>query len=90
MTLAEAIRFQPLLEINSMTEAAKELSAKARKLSPAERLELVDDLLASLDEPDAQIDRLWAKEAEERLAAYRRGEIKAVPLQEVLAKYRVK
>jgi hypothetical protein len=53
-----------------MTEAAKELSAKARKLS--------------------QIDRLWAKEAEERLAAYRRGEIKAVPLQEVLAKYRVK
>lgn len=73
-----------------MTEAAKELSAKARKLSPAERLELVDDLLASLDEPDAQIDRLWAKEAEERLAAYRRGELKAVPLQEVLAKYRVK
>jgi putative addiction module component (TIGR02574 family) len=69
-----------------MTEAAKELSAKARKLSPAERLELVDDLLASLDEPDAQIDRLWAKEAEERLAAYRRGEIKAVPLQEVLAR----
>jgi len=73
-----------------MTEAAKDLSAKARKLSPAERLELVDDLLASLDEPDPQIDRLWAKEAEERLAAYRRGEIKAVPLQEVLAKYRVK
>lgn len=73
-----------------MTEAAKELSAKARKLSPAERIELVDDLLASLDEPDPQIDRLWAKEAEERLAAYRRGEIKAVPLQEVLAKYRVK
>jgi putative addiction module component (TIGR02574 family) len=73
-----------------MTEAAKELSAKARKLSPAERLELVDDLLASLDEADPQIDRLWAKEAEDRLAAYRRGEIKAVPLQEVLAKYRVK
>jgi len=77
-------------EINAMTEAAKDLSAKARKLSPAERLELVDDLLASLDEPDPQIDQLWAKEAEERLAAYRRGEIKAVPLQEVLAKYRVK
>jgi len=73
-----------------MTEAAKKLSEKARKLSPAERLELVDDLLASLDEPDPQMDRLWAKEAEERLAAYRRGEIKAVPLQEVLAKYRVK
>jgi hypothetical protein len=26
-------------------------------------------------EPDPQIDRLWAKEAGERHAAYRRGEI---------------
>jgi putative addiction module component (TIGR02574 family) len=73
-----------------MTDAAKKLSAQARKLSPAERLDLVDDILASLDETDPAIDRMWAKEAEDRLAAYRRGEIKAVPLQEVLAKYRVK
>lgn len=73
-----------------MTKAAKILSDQARKLSPAERLELVDDILASLDEPDPAIDRLWAKEAEDRLAAYRRGEIKSVPLEEVLAKYRVK
>lgn len=73
-----------------MTEAAKTLSDQARKLSPAERIELVDDILASLDEPDPNIDRLWAAEAEDRLAAYRRGEIKAIPLQEVLAKYRVK
>jgi putative addiction module component (TIGR02574 family) len=73
-----------------MTDAAKNLSKQARKLSPAERLELVDDLLASLDEVDPATDRLWAKEAEERLAAYRRGEIKAVALEEVLAKYRAK
>lgn len=72
-----------------MTEAAKHLSLEARKLSPNERLELVDDLLASLNEDDPGIDTRWAKEAEDRLAAYRRGEIKAVPLQEVLAKYRV-
>ncbi|MGC2518331.1 MAG: addiction module protein [Burkholderiales bacterium] len=71
-----------------MTEAAKTLSDQARRLSPAERVELVDDILASLDEPDPNIDRLWAAEAEDRLAAYRRGEIKAIPLQEVLAKYR--
>jgi len=77
-------------EIDAMTEAAKKLSAQARKLSTSERIDLVDSILASLDEPDPSIDRLWAKEAEERLAAYRRGEIKAVPLQEALAKYRVK
>ncbi len=72
-----------------MTDAAKVLSAQARKLSASERLELVDDILASLDEIDSNIDRLWIKEAEERLSAYRRGEIKAVPLKDVLAKYRV-
>lgn len=72
-----------------MTEAAKNLSAQARKLSEADRLELVDSILASLDETDPAIDSAWAKEAEVRLAAYRRGEIKALPLQEILAKYRV-
>jgi putative addiction module component (TIGR02574 family) len=63
-----------------MTEAAKKLSAQARKLSAAERLELVDSILASLDETDPDTDQLWIKEAEERLAAYDRGEIKAVKL----------
>ena len=73
-----------------MTEDAKKLSAQARKLSASERIELVDSILASLDEPNPDIDRLWVKEAEERLAAYRRGEIKAVSLTEALARYRVK
>jgi hypothetical protein len=48
----------------------------------------VDDILASLDEPDPNIDKLWANEAEDRLAAHRRSEIKAIPLEQVLAKYR--
>lgn len=73
-----------------MTEATKSLSFEARKLTPAERIDLVDDILSSLDEPDPNIDSLWTKEAEERLAAYRRGEIRAIPLEEVLAKYRAK
>ena len=73
-----------------MTDATKTLSAQARKLSPRERIELVDDILTSLDEPDPNIDQLWAKEAENRLAAYRNGEIRALPLEEVLAKYRSK
>jgi putative addiction module component (TIGR02574 family) len=72
-----------------MTQRAKTLVEQARKLPPVERVELVDGILASLDEPDAELDRLWAREAEDRLAAYRRGEIKAVHLNEVLAKYRV-
>jgi putative addiction module component (TIGR02574 family) len=71
-----------------MTERTRVLGEAARQLSPAERIELVDDILSSLDAPDAEIDALWAKEAEERLAAYRRGEMKALSLEDVLAKYR--
>jgi putative addiction module component (TIGR02574 family) len=73
-----------------MTEATKTLSEQARKLSAEERLALVDDILYSLDAPDPEMDRLWTREAEDRLAAYRRGEIKALSLEEVLAKYRTK
>lgn len=41
-----------------------------------------------LDTPN--LDALWAKEAEDWLAAYRRGEISARPLAEVLGKYMAK
>lgn len=71
-----------------MREQIDALHAQARKLPPAEQLALVDDIFATLDEPDAILDQLWAKEVEARLAAYRRGELKTVGLESVLAKYR--
>jgi len=70
-----------------MTEATRTLSTAAKMLSPCERLELVEQLLDSLDTPDDTIDSQWKGEAEDRLAAYRRGEINAVPLADVLARY---
>jgi len=50
-------------------------------------MEVVERILDSLDQPDAALDTLWASEASDRLAAYRRGEIKAVALSDVIAKY---
>ncbi len=72
-----------------MTRTAEALSAQAVQLTPAERMEVVERILDSLDQPDTTIDSLWAKEADDRLAAYRRGEIKALALSEVIAKYAV-
>jgi putative addiction module component (TIGR02574 family) len=72
-----------------MTNSAEILSA-ARDLAPAERLDLVEQLLDSLDRPDALIDAMWAREAEDRLAAYRAGGIETLPLSDVLAKYGAK
>lgn len=71
-----------------MNETVKSLSERARSLPPTERLQLVEDILGSLDEADPAIDRLWAREAEDRLDAWRRGEVRTVPLDEVLRKYR--
>lgn len=61
-----------------MTLAAKELASLAAKLAPSDRLQLVETILATLDKPDPEIAAAWAKEADDRLAAYRRGELTAV------------
>jgi putative addiction module component (TIGR02574 family) len=63
------------------------LSEEARRLSPEERIELIEDLQGSLDPIDPEIDRLWAEEARNRLVAYLRGELKARPFEEILKKY---
>lgn len=61
-----------------MTLATDDLTKLAVRLPPSERLRLVEAILASLDAPDPGIAAAWGREAEDRLAAYRRGEIPAL------------
>jgi putative addiction module component (TIGR02574 family) len=61
---------------------------EALTLSPSEKTQLIDKLIASLDKADKEIDELWAREAEDRIDAYNKGELKAVSLEKVLGKYR--
>ena len=61
----------------------QEIVAQALKLDPAERFDLVDQILHSLDKPDPEIDRVWLEEAEKRLAAYRAGKVKGIPAEEI-------
>ncbi len=67
-----------------------ELLEKAKSLPAIQQLQLVEDLLDVLDRPDTDIDAAWSIEARDRLAAYRSGKVKAIPLEEVLAKYRLR
>jgi putative addiction module component (TIGR02574 family) len=60
---------------------------EAQSLNPVDRLKLVEMLLADLDQPDDRIDALWAKEAQGRWDAFRRGELDASPHESVMAKY---
>ena len=76
--------------MESSMPTAKQLCDQASQLPPEERMALVDQILDTLDARDDSLDAQWAQEAESRLSAYRRGEVQAIPLNEVIAKYQVK
>ena len=61
---------------------------EALSLKPAQKAELIDKLLLSLDKPDKEIEELWANEAESRIDAYEHGKMRAVALNKVLEKYK--
>lgn len=63
--------------------SARELLEKALKLEPEERFSIVEGLIQSLDNPDKNIDELWAQEAESRLQAYREGRLGAIAMEDV-------
>lgn len=67
-----------------MTAIAQQVLADAIHLPPMERAELVERILSSFDFPfRGEIDSLWAKESEDRIAAYDRGEIRSIPARQV-------
>lgn len=62
----------------------EDMLKQALKLDPAKRIERVEGILHSLDQPDPAIDAVWIDEAERRLAAYRAGKAKGIPIEDVL------
>lgn len=77
-----------------MSMPLERLEAEALELSTHERARLAQRLLASLDdgadEDPAEVERAWEVEIERRLAAYRAGEMEAVPADEALARIRAR
>jgi putative addiction module component (TIGR02574 family) len=70
-----------------MSSQAQQVLRDALKLSPVERAELVERILASFSFPERQsIDELWATEVEDRIEAYESGELKSTPAAEVFAR----
>ena len=70
-----------------MENQLAELAERSKALSPDDRSRLVDMILESLDQTTlAEVDAAWDAEAECRLAAYDRGEIRAIDGELVLAK----
>lgn len=67
---------------------SRTLLKEALNLRPADRLQLIEWLAESLDQPDERIERIWAEEAEKRYQALIAGKVKTIPLDEIIQRYK--
>ena len=70
-----------------MSPQADRVLSDALNLSPLERADLIEKLLASFPFPDRKaIDQRWAIEVEDRIDAFERKEISSKPASEVFSR----
>ncbi len=68
-----------------MESKSEDLLREALDLPPIERAALADQLLTSLDRPDAAADEVWRKEIAARLRVYKPGTAETVSAEEILS-----
>ena len=67
-----------------MSPQSRQIFSTALRLHPIERAELIEKLFSSFEFPSRKkIDALWAREVENRLDAFEKGKLKAIPAREV-------
>ena len=71
-----------------MSKSLDKLAEEIRVLPDIEKLELVDTILKDLNQPDPDIDRIWADEARKRWEAYKEGRVPTVSYDAMMAKHR--
>jgi len=71
-----------------MPSLVEELSQKARALPPEERVRLAEELLATVQEVDLEIEAAWDEEIRRRIAEIDSGAAKLVSADEVFAEVR--
>ncbi len=67
---------------------SRTLFKEALNLRPADRLQLIEWLAESLDQPDERIERIWAEESEKRYQALIAGKVKTIPLDDIIQRYK--
>jgi len=70
---------------DSDQDKLKGILQSAKALSPIDRAELLERLYGTFESSDQiEIDQKWASEAEQRLEAYRSGQLDAEPVEQAL------
>jgi putative addiction module component (TIGR02574 family) len=71
-----------------MSTLVEELSRQALALSTAERVELAEKLLATVQAVDEEVEAAWDEEIKRRIAEIDDGSAKLIPAEEVFAELR--
>ena len=71
-----------------MVDLVTELSERAKSLPPEDRARLAEELLASLDPHDTDVEAAWDVELRRRIDAIDRGEAPLIPAEEAFAAVR--
>ncbi len=66
----------------------EELSRRAKDLSPEERVQLAEEILATVHGEDDEVDAEWDAEVRRRVAEIESGTVALVPAEEVFARLR--
>jgi len=70
-----------------VTRQSQRVLRDALELTPTDRAELVERILASFElSGRKEVDAAWAQKAEARIDAYERGEIEATTAEEVFSR----
>ncbi|MDR8389933.1 addiction module protein [Aliifodinibius sp. S!AR15-10] len=64
----------------------KELIEEISSLPVEDRVLVADSVLRSLNPPEAEIDKKWAKVAQKRLDQLQKGEVETIPGDQVFKK----
>jgi putative addiction module component (TIGR02574 family) len=79
------------MEESIMPIVAKRVIDEVLQLPADARVSLVEQLLTSLNLPtQPEVDRLWAREAERRIAQIDKGKVKLIPGEKVFSDIRKK
>jgi len=66
-----------------MSEAFENILSVAMKLTPEERVALAQNLYASVEEIDPEVEAAWGQEIKRRLDAIDAGEVELIPWEQV-------
>ncbi len=66
---------------------ASDLTDKILSLDDLDKIRLIELLMDSLDRPSPEVEALWVKESEARYNAYKSGNIKGIPFEDIQKRY---